>query len=71
MSDMHQGGFARHWQEIASGFLKLGVTAYGGPAIMGSMQAELQDKRRWMPNERFVEGLSLVNVMPGAGAPPQ
>jgi hypothetical protein len=41
MSDMHQGGFARHWQEIASGFLKLGVTPYGNPAIMGIRQAEL------------------------------
>jgi chromate transport protein ChrA len=57
--------------EIASGFLKPGVTPYGNPAIMGIRQAELQDKRRWMPNERFVEGLSLVNVMAGAGAPPQ
>ena len=65
---MHQGGFARYWKEIASGFLKLGITAYGGPAIMGIMQAELQEKRQWVPKERFVEGLSLVNVLPGAGA---
>jgi chromate transporter len=62
------GAFARHWQEIASSFLKLGVTAYGGPAIMGLMQAELQDKRQWVSRERFVEGLSLVTMLPGAGA---
>jgi len=49
-------------------FLKLGATAYGGPAIMGIMQAELQEKRQWVSKERFVEGLSLVNVLPGAGA---
>lgn len=60
--------FARHWREIASGFLKLGATAYGGPAIMGIMQAELQEKRRWVPKERFVEGLSLANLLPGATA---
>jgi chromate transporter len=35
---------------------------------MGLMQAELQDKRQWVPKERFVEGLSLVNMLPGAGA---
>ncbi len=68
MTSRHQGGFARHWKEIASGFLKLGLTAYGGPAIMGLMQAELQEKRQWIPKERFVEGLSLVNMLPGAGA---
>ena len=49
-------------------FLKLGATAYGGPAIMGIMQAELQEKRQWVSKERFVEGLSLVNALPGAGA---
>ena len=48
--------------------MKLGVTAYGGPAIMGLMQAELQEKRPWVTRERFVEGLSFVNMLPGAGA---
>ena len=57
-----------HWQEIVGGFVKLGVTAYGGPAIMGLMQAELQEKRPWVTRERFVEGLSFVNMLPGAGA---
>ena len=28
------------WREIVTGFLKVGATAYGGPAIMGVMQAE-------------------------------
>ena len=62
------GGFRRHWREIASRFLKLGATSYGGPAIMGLMQAELQEKRRWVSRERFLEGLSLVNMLPGATA---
>jgi chromate transporter len=48
--------------------LKLGATAYGGPAIMGIMQAELQEKRQWVPKDRFVEGLSLANLVPGASA---
>lgn len=54
--------------EIALAFLKLGTTAYGGPAIMGIMQAELQEKRQWVTKQRFVEGLSLVNMLPGAAA---
>lgn len=56
------------WRDIASAFLRLGATAYGGPAIMGIMQAELQQRRQWVSRERFVEGLSLVNVLPGPGA---
>jgi chromate transporter len=61
-------GFRRHWREIASRFLQLGATSFGGPAIMGIMQAELQEKRRWVSRERFLEGLSLVNMLPGATA---
>ena len=55
-------------KEILGRFLKLGATAYGGPAIMGIMQAELQERRQWVSKERFVEGLSLVNMVPGATA---
>src|SRR5687768_16780809 len=54
----------RLW-EVASAFLKLGALSYGGPAIMGIMQAEIQEKRRWMSKERFLEGLALVNMLPG------
>jgi chromate transport protein ChrA len=35
------------WNEILTAFLKLGATSYGGPAMMGIMQAELQGKRKW------------------------
>lgn len=55
-------------REIASTFLTLGATAYGGPAIMGVMQAEFQEKRQWVTKPRFLEGLALVNVLPGATA---
>ena len=60
--------FATRWQEIALGFLKVGATAYGGPAIMGVMQAEFQERRQWTTKPRFLEGLALVNVLPGATA---
>src|SRR6266581_942426 len=54
--------------DIIASFLKLGATSYGGPAIMGVMQAELQQKRQWVSKERFIEGLSIVNMLPGATA---
>ena len=58
----------RTWKEIALGFLKVGATAYGGPAIMGVMQAEFQERRQWTSKPHFLEGLALVNVLPGATA---
>ena len=54
------------WKESATSFLKIGTTAYGGPAIMGVMQAEIQERRQWTSKPRFLEGLGLVNVLPGA-----
>jgi chromate transporter len=55
-------------REIASTLLRLGATSYGGPAIMGVMQAELQQRRKWVSKERFLEGLAVANMVPGATA---
>src|SRR5215813_9030225 len=55
-------------KEVASSLLRLGATSYGGPAIMGIMQAELQERRKWVSKERFLEGLSVANMLPGATA---
>ena len=65
---MSARAIVENWKDIAAQLLKIGATAYGGPAIMGVMQAELQEKRGWVSKERFVEGLSLVNMLPGATA---
>ena len=54
--------------EIARVFLKIGAMSYGGPAIMGIMQTEIQEKRQWIAKQQFVEGLALVNMLPGPGA---
>ncbi len=57
-----------HGRELVKVFLKLGAMSYGGPAIMGIMQAEIQEKRGWLSKEKFLEGLALVSMLPGAGA---
>jgi chromate transporter len=59
--------YSKNLKEIASAFLLLGTT-FGGPAIMGVMQAEIQERRQWVTKARLVEGLSLVTVLPGATA---
>jgi chromate transporter len=47
-------------------FLRLGATAYGGPAMMASLKADLVDERRWIAAEEFAEGMALCQVIPGA-----
>ena len=59
---------AKHWKEITLGFLKVGATGYGGPAFLGMMQAEFQERRQWLTKPQFVEGLAFVNMLPGATA---
>jgi len=53
---------------IARVFLGIGAMSYGGPAIMGIMQAEIQEKRRWIDKPAFTQGLALVGMLPGPGA---
>lgn len=54
--------------EVANVFLKLGALGFGGPAIFGLIQAEVQERRAWMSKDRFLEGMALVNALPGAAA---
>jgi chromate transporter len=52
--------------EIARVFLKLGFLAFGGPAAhTAMMQDELVHRRRWLSEERFLEAVAAVQVVPG------
>ncbi|HXI36993.1 MAG TPA: chromate efflux transporter [Burkholderiales bacterium] len=58
----------RKRSEVAATFLKIGVLGFGAPAIWGLIQAEVQERRGWLSKERYLEGLALVNALPGAPA---
>jgi chromate transporter len=47
-------------------FLRLGATAYGGPAMMAYLKGDLVGKRRWLSEQDFKEGMALCQVIPGA-----
>jgi chromate transporter len=55
-------------RDIAAAFLKIGALSYGGPAILGVMQSEIQERRKWLSKEAFLEGVGLVNMLPGPPA---
>lgn len=45
--------------DVARIFLKIGAIGYGGPAIIGLMQHDVQEKRRWLSRQQFVEALGV------------
>ncbi|RKU32894.1 chromate transporter, partial [Candidatus Poribacteria bacterium] len=47
-------------------FLKLGVTAFGGPAAhIAMMEDEVVTRRGWMTRERFLDLIGATNLIPG------
>src|SRR5690348_15502761 len=49
--------------EVASLFLRLGFTAFGGPAAhIAMMRTEVVQRRQWINDERFLDLLSVVNL---------
>ena len=53
-------------RELALLFLKLGATAFGGPAAhVAMMEEEVVRRRRWMTPERFLDLLGAANLIPG------
>ena len=52
--------------EVALVFLRLGVTAFGGPAAhVAMMEAEVVQRRKWMTRERFLDLFGAANLIPG------
>jgi chromate transporter len=52
--------------QLAGLFLRLGSTAFGGPAAhIAMMEDEVVRRRRWMSRERFLDLLGATNLIPG------
>ncbi len=52
--------------EVAALFLKLGFTAFGGPAAhIGIMHNEVVKRRKWLTDEEFLDLLGATNLIPG------
>lgn len=53
-------------KEIAVVFLKLGITAFGGPAAhVAMMDEEIVKKRKWLDRENFLDLYGATNLIPG------
>jgi chromate transporter len=47
-------------------FLRLGVTAFGGPAMVQYIKELSVNRRQWIDNESFNHGVALCQTIPGA-----
>jgi len=52
--------------QITLYFLKLGTSGFGGPvALVGYMQRDLVENKKWLTDEEYNEGLALAQLAPG------
>ena len=52
--------------EIAQLFLRLGATAFGGPAAhIAMMEDEVVRRRRWLSRDEFLDLIGATNLIPG------
>lgn len=49
-------------------FLKLGLTAFGGPAMVAYIKEMAVASHKWLDDETFKNGVVLSQTMPGATA---
>ncbi len=49
-------------------FLRLGATSFGGPSMVAYIRRLAVEKRRWLEESAFLEGVALCQVIPGATA---
>ncbi len=61
-----EAGRDRSLSELAWLFLRLGTTAFGGPAAhIAMMEDEVVRRRRWLSREEFLDYLGATNLIPG------
>ena len=55
----------RRLAEVSGLFLRLGFTAFGGPAAhIAMMRAEVVERRRWVSSERFMDLIGITTHIP-------
>ncbi len=54
--------------DLFSAFLRLGLTAFGGPAMVAYIRQMAVEKERWLPADSFDSGVAFCQAIPGATA---
>ena len=54
--------------ELFLSFFRLGLTAFGGPAMVAEIRKMAVGKKEWLSDASFRDGASLCQMVPGATA---
>jgi chromate transporter len=54
--------------QLFASFLRLGITAFGGPSMIAYIRKMAVEKKRWLDAETFSDGVALCQMIPGATA---
>ncbi|HMB96369.1 MAG TPA: chromate transporter, partial [Tepidisphaeraceae bacterium] len=53
-------------RELAAVFVRLGFTAFGGPAAhLAYMEDEVVTRRKWLDRQHFLDAIAAINFIPG------
>ncbi len=64
-TETKQGNF---YIKLFTSFLRLGLTAFGGPAMIAYIKELSVNRNKWLDEETFKDGVSLCQSIPGATA---
>jgi chromate transporter len=53
---------------VFGSFLRLGVTAFGGPAMIAHIRELSVNRNKWLTEETFKDGVVICQSVPGATA---
>jgi chromate transporter len=59
-------GYKPSTLDIFVSFLKLGLIAFGGPTAIAYVREMVVDKKKWMDEKSFNNGVALSQIIPGA-----
>jgi chromate transporter len=63
---MREIGVSPSVGKIITAFLHLGVTAYGGLAMVEPIRQRIVKEKGWLDQKEFLDGLALCQMVPGA-----
>src|SRR5450759_2146551 len=55
-------------RQLFTSFLRLGLTAFGGPSMIVYIRKMAVEKKHWLDAETFSDGVALCQTIPGATA---
>jgi len=68
MSPGRDMGYETSLFELFWSFFRLGLTSFGGPAMIAFIRRMAVDRKGWLDGRAFGDGVALTQVIPGASA---